>query len=149
VKDDGIIEIGGLLVFASAAAASLGAVATPRLASITSERCLMATLLVASGAFMAALALPHGVWGYTLVRFLQVLCAAPIFPLIVSRIAQHGTGGAVGIVNSARIGAAFLGPVLATSVLAIAPPVVLYVLLAVIGVACVPLTLLRSRARLD
>ncbi len=143
VSGDGIIEVGGLLVFASAAAAALGAVATPRLAGMAPERRLMAGLLLASGALMAAMALPSGVWGYTTVRFLQVLCAAPIFPLVVGRVAQQGSGGAVGIVNSARIGASFIGPVLATSILAVAPPVVLYVVLAVAGIACVPLALLR------
>jgi DHA1 family multidrug resistance protein-like MFS transporter len=148
VAGDGIIEIGGLLVFASAAAAALGAVATPRLAGMAPERHLVAGLLLASGVLMAAMALPSGVWGYTTVRFLQVLCAAPIFPLVVGRVAQQGSGGAVGIVNSARIGASFIGPVLATSILAVAPPVALYVVLAVAGIACVPLALLRP-ARLE
>ena len=149
VSGEHIIEIGGLLVFASAAAAALGALVTPRLAGMLPERHLTAVLLLISGVWMAALALPGGVFGYTLVRFLQVLCAAPIFPLIVSRIAQQGSGGAIGIVNSARIGASFVGPVVATSVLAVGHPVVLYLLLAVAGLACIPLTLLRGRSRRD
>ncbi len=147
VGADGVIEIGGLLVFASAAAAGLGAFATPRLAALTSERRLVTGLLVGSAAWMAALALPTGVWGYTVVRFVQVLWAAPLFPLIVARVAQQGSGTAVGIVNSARIGASFLGPVVATSLLAVAPPVVLYLVLAGAGIVCVPLGLLRGRRR--
>jgi MFS transporter, DHA1 family, multidrug resistance protein len=147
VAADGVIEIGGLLVFASAAAAGLGAFATPRLAALTSERRLVTGLLIGSAAWMAALALPTGVWGYTVVRFVQVLWAAPLFPLIVARVAQHGSGSAVGIVNSARIGASFLGPVVATSLLAVAPPVILYLVLAAAGMACVPLALLWGRRR--
>jgi len=87
------------------------------------------------------------VWSYTVVRFLQVLCAAPIFPLVVGRIAQQGSGSAVGIVNSARIGASFIGPVLATSILAVGPPVALYLVLAGGGIACVPLALFRGPVR--
>ena len=140
------VPVGGFLVFASAAAAALGAMATPRLAAATSERRLVATLLVASSVFVAALSASTTVWTYTITRFLQVLCIAPVFPLVVARIAQHASGGTIGIINSARIGAAFVGPVLATSVLAEASPVALYLLLAIIGIACLPLALLRDPA---
>src|SRR5437899_1565651 len=72
-------------------------------------------------------------------RFLQVACIAPVFPLAVARIAQSAGGVAIGVVNSARIGAAFVGPVLATTLLAWSLPGVLYASLALIGLACVPL----------
>lgn len=143
VAEPDLIEIGGLLVFVSAAAAALGAMATPRLAGLTSERQLMSLAMGSSAVCVAALALPGGVWGYALVRFVQVLCAAPVFPLVVARIAQQGSGTAVGIVNSARIGASFLGPVVATSMLAASPPLALYLVLAIAGVACVPVVLVR------
>jgi DHA1 family multidrug resistance protein-like MFS transporter len=144
-----LVETGGLLVFASAAAMAVGAMATPRLAALVPERRLTATLLVLSGAFMLGLALSTGVWSYTVVRFLQVLCIAPVFPLVVARIAHQTSGGAIGIINSARIGASFIGPVIATSLLASAPPVALYALLAAMGLACVPLALLRDPQPLD
>jgi hypothetical protein len=52
----------------------------------------------------------------------------------------HRLGGkAIGLINSARIGAAFLGPVVATTLLAWAPAPVLYVCLGVAGAACIPL----------
>ena len=92
---------------------------------------------------VVALAWPRTVWSYTVVRFVQVLCVAPIFPLVVGRIAQQAGGGAIGIVNSARIGASFLGPIVATSVLASGSPTTLYVILAALGVASVPLALRR------
>src|SRR5437870_13887596 len=75
---------------------------------------------------------------YGALRFLQVLCIAPVFPLAVARIAQSG-GVAIGVVNSARIGAAFVGPVLATTLLPWSAPGALYAALAIIGLACVPL----------
>jgi hypothetical protein len=48
------------------------------------------------------------------------------------------------VINSARIGAAFVGPVLATTVLAWTSPPGLYVLLAAVGLACVPLFASRA-----
>jgi hypothetical protein len=56
---------------------------------------------------------------------------------------QQAGGGTIGIVNSARIGASFLGPILATSVLASGSPSTLYVILAALGVATAPLALRR------
>jgi MFS family permease len=143
VPEGDLLEIGGLLVFVSAAATALGALATPRLAGLAPERHLTALMLTASGICLGAMALPGGAWTYTLVRFLQVLCAAPVFSLIVGRMAQRGSGTAVGMVNSARIGASFVGPVAATSLLVHFPPATLYVALAVAGLACVPLVLMR------
>jgi MFS family permease len=140
-----VVEVGGVVVFASAAAAGLGALLTPRLASLFPERTLMAALLLASGLLMAAMALPAGAVGYTVVRFLQVLSAAPVFPLVVARAAQHGSGGAIGVINSARIGGAFAGPVLATSILSVASPTALYLALGGFAAACVPLALRRER----
>jgi DHA1 family multidrug resistance protein-like MFS transporter len=143
-----VVEVGGAIVFVSAAAAGLGALLTPRLAARIPERLLMAGLLVGSGVLMASMALPRGALGYTVVRFLQVLCAAPVFPLVVARAAQQGSGGAIGAINSARIGGAFVGPVLATTILSVAPPTALYVALGASTVACMPLALRRERPAL-
>ena len=143
VAPERVVEVAGLLVFVSAVAAGLGALATPRLAALLPEGALVATLLVSSGLLMGAMALPHSAWGYAVVRFLQVLCAAPIFPLVVARTAQHGSGGAIGVINSARISGSFIGPVLATSILSVSSPAVLYVTLGLACLACVPLALGR------
>ena len=80
-----------------------------------------------------------------LLRFLQVLCIAPVFPLIVARIALRASGAAIGFINSARIGAAFVGPVLATTMLGWSSPAALYVMLALVGIACAPLARMRGR----
>ena len=141
VAPDRVVEVGGLLVFISAVAAGLGALATPRLAARLPEGMLVAVLLVSSGLLMAAMALPRSAWGYSVVRFLQVLCAAPIFPLVVARTAQQGSGGAIGVINSARIGGSFIGPVLATTILSVSSPAVLYVTLGLACLVCVPLAL--------
>ncbi len=140
------IEAGGILIFASSVAAALGSLGAPHLGRLASERRLVAALLVGSSALLAGLGAVGSVWAYTAVRFLQVLCIAPVFPLVVARVAQHAGGDVIGIVNSARIAASFVGPVVVTSVLAVASPAVVYALLAVIGVACLPLVALRGPA---
>jgi MFS family permease len=139
------LEIGGLVIFASGLAAALGSMAAPRLAELLGERRAVAWLLGASSALMAMLALAPGVWTFTLVRFLQVLCIAPIFPLSVATIAQRASATAIGFVNSSRIGASFLGPVIATTLLAWTPPAVVYVVLALPGVALLPMMMGRAR----
>jgi DHA1 family multidrug resistance protein-like MFS transporter len=133
------LEVGGVLLFVSGVAAALGAVAAPRLVERVAERRLIAALLIGSSLSLAALALAGSVWLYGAIRFLQVLCIAPVFPVVVAGIAHRAGGQAIGVINSARIGAAFVGPVVATTVLAAAPAAVLYVLLAATGLACVPL----------
>jgi MFS family permease len=138
------LEVGGVIIFASSVAAALGALAGPRLADAFGERPLIAMLLLASSTFLATLGVAGSVWGYGVLRFLQVLCIAPVFPLVVARIAQSASGEAIGVINSARIGASFIGPVAATSLLAWAPPLTLYLLLAAVGVACVPVVVRRE-----
>jgi MFS family permease len=133
------LEVGGTLIFVSGLAAALGALAAPRLAPLGSERRLLGALLATSSLLVAALALPGSVGAYGALRFLQVLAVAPLFPLVVAAVAPRAGGGAIGVINSARIGAAFVGPVLATSVLAAFPPAVLYALLGALGLLSVPL----------
>jgi len=94
------------------------------------------------------MALPRSAWGYSAVRFFQVLFAAPIFPLVVARTAQQGSGGAIGVINSARIGGSFIGPVLATTILSVSSPAVLYATLGLACLVCVPLAL-RPWSRSD
>jgi len=135
------LEVGGLLLFASGVAAALGAVIAPRLGDLGTDRLVIVALLAGSSLCLAALTVAGSVWTYGLLRFLQVLCITPVFPLVVARIAQHATGQAIGAINSARIGAGFVGPVVATTMLAWAPASVVYVVVAAMGLACAPLAL--------
>jgi MFS family permease len=128
---------------ASGLAAALGSLLASRLGDIVPERRLLPALLVLSSLCVVALAAARSVWPYGILRFLQVLCIAPVFPLVVARIAQSAGGAAIGVINSARIGAAFLGPVVATTVLAWSSPTAVYGALGLLGLACAPLARLR------
>jgi MFS family permease len=132
------LETGGLIMFASGLAAALGALAAPRLRDAVPETRLVALLLAASSGLVAALGATGSAWPFGLVRFLQVLCIAPVFPLAVAGVVQYAGGAAIGVVNASRVGAAFVGPVIATTLLAWTSPATVYLALAVLGLACVP-----------
>lgn len=152
VPVESTLEIGGFLILATGVAASLGSMAAPRLADLLGDRRAVLWFLLGSSLLLASLAAAGGVWSFGVLRFLQVLCIAPVFPLSVAAIAQRASGGAIGFVNSARIGAAFMGPVLATTLLSSMPPAAVYLALAALGVAVVPLVARmdrRSRLRDD
>jgi MFS family permease len=140
------LDVGGLIIFATGVAAAVGAVVAPRLGDVFGERRVLPLLLVASSLLLAALAIPSGPTGLGGVRFLQVVCVAPVFPLVVAGIATRASGQAIGVVNSARIGASFIGPVFATMLLSWAAPAAVYLSLAVLGLAVVPVVVRGLRA---
>lgn len=142
------LEVGGLIIFATGVAAALGSMAAPRLADLLGDRRTVLWFLAGSSLFLASLSVAPGVWSFGTLRFLQVLCIAPIFPISVAAIAQRASGEAIGFVNSSRVGAAFVGPVIATTVLAAASPAAVYLTLAACGLAVLPL-LLRGLRRRD
>src|SRR5206468_3298536 len=135
------LEVGGLILFVSGIATALGAMATPLVADLVGERRALPWAVVASSIFLAALALAGDVWSFGAIRLLQMLCIAPVFPLSVSAIAHRASGQDIGFVNSARIGASFLGPVLATMLLTWTSPAAVYLVLAALGLGLVPLVM--------
>lgn len=137
------LEVGGLIIFVSGMAAALGSLAAPRLADLFGERLVTTWSLAASSLLLALLTLASNAWVFGGLRFLQVLAVAPVFPLAVARIAQRASGEVIGFVNSSRIGAAFLGPVVATTLLSWFPPGIVYGILALTGLACLPLVMPR------
>ena len=152
VPVESTLEVGGVLIFVTGVAAALGAMAAPRLADLMGDRQAVLWFLLGSSCCLALLGAMGHVWSFGVIRFLQVLCIAPVFPLSVAAIAQRASGEAIGFVNSARIGAAFIGPVVATTLLSSMPPAVVYLVLAALGLAVVPLVARmdrRSRLRSD
>jgi len=141
VPPDDTLEVGGLVIFVTGLAAALGSVLAPRLGELVGDRRAIVWFLGASSLLLAAQAAAPELWTFGILRFLQVLCIAPIFPLSVAAIAQRSSGTAIGFVNSSRIGAAFLGPVVATTLLTVAPVWAVYVTLGAVGLAVVPVLL--------
>jgi MFS family permease len=138
VEEAQLLEVGGIVIFVSGVAAALGSLVAGRLADAVPEARLIPMLLLLSSLSLAAFGLAGSVWVLGALRFVQVLCIAPVFPIVVARIAHRARGDAIGFINSARIGAAFLGPVIAATLLAWTPAPVLYACLGAAGAACVP-----------
>lgn len=145
VPVESTLEVGGVLIFVTGVAAALGAMAAPRLADLMGDRQAVLWFLLGSSCCLALLGAMSHVWSFGVIRFLQVLCIAPVFPLAVAAIAARASGEAIGFINSSRIGAAFIGPVLATTLLAWMRPSLVYLVLAALGLAVVPLVARMER----
>ena len=139
VAPDRTLEAGGMLLFASSIATTLGSVAAPWMADAVGDRRALPWLLTASAVLLAVHALAGNVWTFGALRCAQALVVAPVFPLVVAAVAARASGQALGVINSARIGASFLGPVIATNLLAFTSPAVVFVSLALPGLLVVPL----------
>lgn len=133
------LEVGGMVIFVTGLAAAVGSLAAPKLGELMGDLRAIVWFLGASSLLLALQALAPGLWSFSVLRFFQVLCIAPIFPLSVAAIAQRSSGTAIGFLNSSRIGAAFVGPVVATTLVTIAPIWTVFVALAAFGLAMVPL----------
>ena len=133
------LEVGGMVIFVTGLAAAVGSLAAPRLGELVGDLRAIVWFLGASSLLLALQALAPGLWSFSVLRFLQVLFIAPIFPLSVAAIAPRSSGTAIGFLNSSRIGAAFVGPVVATTLVTVAPIWTVFVSLALFGLAVVPL----------
>jgi MFS family permease len=147
VPTGAMLEVGGLVLLADGLAMALGSMAAPRVADVFGDRRAVPWLLACSSVFLAGLPLAPNVWTFVAVRFAQVLCIAPVFPLAVAAIAHRASGEAIGFLNSARIGASFVGPVFATTLLAWAPPSSVELALAACGLVLVPVVVSSGRGR--
>ena len=139
VDADDLVEAGGLLIFVAGAAAAAGGLAAPILAEQISERRLFAGLLIASSVALALLGTTRSFWAFVVLRGVQSLAIAPFFPLMVALVARRRDASAIGIINAARVGSGFVGPLVATTLLATGSPGLLYVTLGAAGVATVAL----------
>jgi MFS family permease len=147
VAKDAMLEVGGLVLLTDGLAMALGSMAAPRVAEAVGDRRAVPWLLTCSSVALASLSLASSVPTFVALRFLQVLCIAPVFPLAVGAIAHRASGETIGFLNSARIGAQFIGPIFATSLLAWAPPSSVELCLAALGLLLVPMVLTRRSAR--
>jgi MFS family permease len=140
---DDVVEASGLLIFVAGAAAAVGGLAAPVLAEQIPERRLLMGLLLGSSAALVLLGSTRAFWAFAVLRGIQCLAIAPFFPLVVAQIARRADAQAIGIINAARVGSGFVGPLVATMVLTTGSPGLLYLTLGAAGVATA--LLLRHR----
>jgi DHA1 family multidrug resistance protein-like MFS transporter len=135
VSLDDVVEAGGLLIFVAGVAAAIGGLVAPILAEQFPERRLLMGLLVASSAVLVVLGSTRSFWAFTVLRGIQCLAIAPFFPLVVAQVARRADAHAIGMINAARVGSGFVGPLVATTVLATGSPGLVYFLLGGAGLA--------------
>jgi len=140
----GPLEVGGVLIFVSGVAAALG---RPRRAA-PGRAVPRAEADRGAPRGLVALGRGAGRGGLGLALRRPAVPASALDRPGVSprRVAGRPArgGSAIGVINAARIGAGFIGPVAATTLLAWTSPAVVYLLLASIGLACVPLVRMRE-----
>ncbi len=87
----------------------------------------MITFLFALGILaQLSLAFSRGVVDFTGIRMIQTGLVAATFPLILSMFAGESKGSVIGFLNSARFAGTALGPIMATSMLAVSGLTSLY-----------------------
>ncbi len=143
VGADDLVEATGLLIFVTGLAAALGGLAAPILAEQISERRLLTGLLVVSSVALVLFGTTRSFGAFVTLRGMQSLAIAPFFPLMVAQVARRAGASTIGIINAARVGSGFVGPLVATSVLATGSPGLLY---ATFGAAGIGAALLLRRA---
>src|SRR6185503_18373609 len=143
VSAEDVVEAGGLLIFVAGVAAAIGGLVAPTLAEQIPERRLLLGLLVASSVVLVVLGSTRSFWAFTVLRGVQCLAIAPFFPLVVAQVARRADAHAIGMINAARVGSGFVGPLVATTVVATGSPGLLYFTLGGAGLATA--LLLRRR----
>ena len=133
---DDLVEASGLLIFVAGAAAAVGGLAAPILAEQVSDDASWRACWWRRRSRSCCSA--HAILlGVRVLRGVQSLAIAPFFPLMVAQVARRADASAIGIINAARVGSGFLGPLVATSLLATGSPGLLYAVLGGAGIAAV------------
>src|SRR5262249_33732670 len=107
----------------------------PILAEQFPERRLLLGLLAASSVGLVLLGSARSFWPFGLIRGAQCLAIAPFFPLMVAQVARRGDANAIGIINAARVGSGFVGPLAAPCGPATGPAGLIYVTPGAAGIA--------------
>ncbi len=125
----------GLIVSAYALASIAGSTGLSRLARRVGATRLLLLCGLAATALQLLLYLATNVWTFTLIRMGQTAAVSALPPLVMARVAERGTGGTLGVVNSSRFAGNFLGPILGTFILANGSLSTLYLILAALTAA--------------
>ena len=113
------LKLAGTVVMLYTATAMIGTYLFGRLSRRIGLQKLIASLLVFGILSQAALAFTRGLFDFTGIRMIQTGVMAAILPLVLSIYARESKGGRIGFLNSARFTGNAVGPLFATSILAV------------------------------
>ena len=127
------LKLSGVVVMLYTATAILGTYLLSLLSRKYSVYRMILFLSVAGIIFQTLLAFSWGTVDFTVIRSIQTGLVAVIFPFVISFFAGESKGEMIGFLNSARFAGNAVGPILATSVLAVSNLPVLYCVVSLIS----------------
>ena len=127
------LKMAGIVVMLYTATAMVGTIVWSRLSIRVGLYRMVIFLFVLGIVFQSALAFGQGIVGFTVIRMLQTGTVAATFPLVISMFASASKGGIIGFLNSARFAGNALGPIIATSVLAVSNLTSVYLFISAIS----------------
>jgi MFS family permease len=136
-----ILETAGTVLFVSAASFAGGTLLAPLLAARFGETPAIRWCHALACIFGGLLGLGANVWALTSLRAVEACLLGPVISLTTSRTAALTNPQALGVLNSARMTANFVGPVVATTLLSFFPLNMVFVLLgasAMLCLSCIP-----------
>jgi DHA1 family multidrug resistance protein-like MFS transporter len=127
------LKLAGTVVMFYTASAMIGTYVWSRLSRRLGLHRLIPYLLVLGVISPISLALSQGIVDFTVLRMIQTGIVAAIIPLVISMFVSESRGGVIGFLNSARFTGSAVGPMIATSILAISSLPILYLSLSFLG----------------
>jgi MFS family permease len=108
-----LLQAGGAVIFVSGLVLALASLRAPDLFRRVDERRFVQIWLGLSSLLLVALPFVGTLWGFLLVRSLQVAALGPLLVLAMANATQW-SGQTLGLANSARVAAGAFGPLVAT-----------------------------------
>jgi DHA1 family multidrug resistance protein-like MFS transporter len=124
------LKSAGFVIMSYTAAAILGNYGLSRLAGRAGMKKIITLACLVAALFQILLVLSQSVISFTLLRMVQMGFVAAVIPLIFSIFARNVGGRTIGFLNSARFFGMAVGPLMATSVLAVSNLLTLYLIIA-------------------
>jgi DHA1 family multidrug resistance protein-like MFS transporter len=127
------LKLAGIVVMLYTATAMIGTYVWSWLSRKFGLRRMITFLFTLGILFQSLLALSRGIIDFTVIRMVQTGLVAVTIPLIISLFISQPKGGIIGFLNSARFTGYALGPIIATSLLAVSSLSLVYLFISAIS----------------
>jgi MFS family permease len=126
IEQSAAVRWAGIVIMVYTATAALGTYFWTRISARVRKEKMIILLILVGTLFLSILVFSHGIVGFIIIRMIQTGIIAPTIALIISIFAAERRGEVIGFMNSSRFAGNALGPIIATSVLALSNLRVLY-----------------------
>lgn len=126
IEKTAAVRWAGIVIMIYTGTATLGTYFWTKMSTRIRRGKLIVSLVIVGTLFLAALVFSHGLVDFIILRMIQTGIIAPTIALIISMFAVGRRGEVIGFMNSSRFAGNALGPIIATSVLALSNLPVLY-----------------------